>query len=202
MLLLLYFSEEEGEKYLMLEEHQHANQHSENCVITLPDNPKSLHDIDKTKGSSGPKIVELQEENLEKTACFNGELDNPASPVTTSLHPPIGNQQLSTNTMVPEANFQGNVISPLSQASESTPIGQSLQGSQCIAPSRFGPLSQCQTVVPDQDISQSMPLANCGSSDDMGIDNSNRIGEYLMVMIMQIILPLDSLIDICIKSTT
>lgn len=96
----MYFSEEEGERYLMLEEHQQANQHTENTVLTLPDNQHTAFFHRACPQTAGPKIVELEEENLEKTACFNGELDQPqpseeliATPASESIVNMTGFQQ-------------------------------------------------------------------------------------------------------------
>lgn len=74
-------SEEEGERYLMLEEHQHANKQSDNTILTLPDNQHhdpSCHHPE----SMGPRIIELEEDHLVETARYPPPDGSPAdSPV-------------------------------------------------------------------------------------------------------------------------
>ena len=66
---LCFFSEEEGERYLMLEEHQYANKQTESTILTLPDNqhhdPNCHH-----PETMGPRIIELDEDRLIATARF------------------------------------------------------------------------------------------------------------------------------------
>ncbi|KAL4238417.1 response to hypoxia [Mactra antiquata] len=177
-------SEEEGEKYLMLEEHQQANQHSANCVITLPDNPRSLTDCSTVKYNGGVKIVELQDENLEKTACLNGELDTQPKqiPTSTPLAPLSGGSQTLptvTNTMVPpETGYQANLMVPVPSPSQKGSAVSTLAGSQCMTPTGFEPVSQCQTMIPEQNLlAQHSPMMSCGSNDNIGLTNetTNRI---------------------------
>ncbi|XP_052766703.1 hypoxia-inducible factor 1-alpha-like isoform X2 [Mya arenaria] len=61
-------SEEEGERYLMLEEHQNANNREETTILTLPDNQH--HPITLEPQIMGPRIVELEEQNLVSTAKY------------------------------------------------------------------------------------------------------------------------------------
>lgn len=79
----LYYSEEEGERYLMLEEHQHANKQSENTILTLPDNQH--HDPScHLPETMGPRIIELEEDHLVETARFPPTASTSATNSTAS----------------------------------------------------------------------------------------------------------------------
>ena len=83
----------------MLEEHKHANTQTDNAVVTLPDNhhPTLLFHT-KATSTPGPTIVELEDKNLERTACLNGELDSPRVTHTVRLveNKPVQNERLDT----------------------------------------------------------------------------------------------------------
>ncbi|XP_052273596.1 protein similar-like isoform X2 [Dreissena polymorpha] len=91
-------SEEEGERYLMLEEHQHANQERENTVLMLPDN--THHTVllpDSPVLAPGPRIIELEEDHLVATARFPPAL-TPTQPSVSQTQPRLDPAQPTLST--------------------------------------------------------------------------------------------------------
>lgn len=157
----------------MLEEHQHANRLTDNTVLMLPDNQHHPQDLITQCPNSGPTIIELEEENLEKTACFNGELDRPPTTENCLLSAPsqqMGNSSVGTgsqwNSMVTMTGFQQNTSGTTPPSESSLPLVGVVDG-------------QCDMAV-DTQISQQaladVSEVNMGQSNSPMEDNSNNTG--------------------------
>lgn len=138
-------SEEEGERYLMLEEHQHANQERENTVIMLPDN---THHTVLPPGcpvlAPGPRIIELEEDHLVATARFPPAL-TPTQPTVSKPQPTLAPAQPLLSTQHPLVMSVGQL--------ETVEVQQvPTQGESCLpVPS---PVGEALVVPEDMDFLQ------------------------------------------------